>query len=102
MSVFFIKIGLISICPEQDVWHPVRGYVHLFTDDFQIYTGIALDDQFIMDVTNDKAVPKYLHSIAENITADGLGDILYELRTVGFDASPLFGRAHAFIGMIRR
>lgn len=76
MSVFFIKISLISICTEQDVRHPVRGSAHLFTDSFQINSGITFDDKLIMDVSDDKAVPECLHGIAENVVADGLDDIL--------------------------
>lgn len=83
---------------EQDIWHPVRGSAHLFTDDFPVNSGITFDDQFIMDVSDDEAVPEGLHSIAEDVAADGLDDILHELRSVGFDAFPLLSRAYTFIG----
>lgn len=97
MSVFFIKIGLITVGAEQDVRHPVRRLTHLFTDDLQVNHWITFNDQFIMDVSDDKAVPECLHSKAEDVTADGLNDVFYELRTVGFDTFPFFCRAHAFI-----
>ncbi len=97
MSIFFVKIGLISICSKQDVRHPVGGSAYLFTDSFQVNSGVAFNNQFVMNVLNDKAVPECLHSIAENVTADGLNDVFYELRTVGFDAFPFFCGAHAFI-----
>ena len=51
-----------------------------------------------MDVSDDEGVLEGFHSIAEYVAADGLDDILHELRTVGFDAFPLFCRANAFIG----
>ena len=88
MSVFFVKIGLVAVGTEQDVRHPVRRSAHLFADGFQIDTGIAFDDQFIMDMPDDKAVAEGLHGIAEDVAADGLDDVLHELRTVGFDAFP--------------
>lgn len=97
MSVFFIKIGLVSVSPEQNVRHPVRGSAHLFTDSFEISSGITFDDQFIMNMTDDEAVPKSLHSIAEDIATYGLNDIFYEFRSVGFNAFPLLCGADAFI-----
>ena len=83
MSVFLVKLCLISICPEQDARHPVRRPSHLFIDGFQVNAGVAFDDQFIMDMTDDETVPEGLHGIAEYIAADGLDNILHELRTGG-------------------
>lgn len=97
MSVFFIKIGFVAVSAEQDIRHPVREPSHLFADDFQINARIAFDNQFIMDMSDDETMPEGLHGIAEDVAADGLDDILHELRTVGFDAFPLLCRAHAFI-----
>ena len=51
-----------------------------------------------MDMTDDETVFEGLHGIAENVAADGLDDILHELRTVGFNAFPFLCRADAFIG----
>ena len=51
-----------------------------------------------MDVSDDEAVAERLHSITENVTANGLDDILHELWTVGFYAFPFLCRAHAFVG----
>ncbi len=82
MSVFFLKKGLISISTEQDIWHPFRGSAYLLTDDIQINIGAAFDDQFIMDMSDDEAVPESFHGVAEDISADGLHNILNELRTV--------------------
>ena len=80
MSVFFIKWRFIAVGSEQDVRHPVRRSSHLFADGFQIYTGITFDDQFIVDVSDDEAVPESFHGVAEDIAADGLDDIFHELR----------------------
>ena len=114
MSVFFIKIGFISIGAEQDIWHPVRGSAHLLTDYFQVNDGIAFDDQFVVDVTDYKAMPERFHSVAEDVTAEAMGkglhgigqditaysldDVLHEFWTVGFDAFPSFICADTFIG----
>ena len=47
MSIFFIKIGLVAVGTEQDVWHPVRGSARLLADDIQVNVGTAFDDQLI-------------------------------------------------------
>lgn len=51
-----------------------------------------------MDVSDDEGVLEGFHSIAEYVAADGLDDILHELRTVGFDAFPFLCGADSFIG----
>ena len=51
-----------------------------------------------MDVSDDEGVLEGFHSIAEYVAADGLDDILHELRPVGFNSFPFLGRANAFIG----
>ena len=58
MSVFFIKIGLVAVGAEQDVRHPVRRSAHLLTDHIQVNIRAAFDDQLIMNVTDDEAVPE--------------------------------------------
>ena len=90
MSVFFVKIGLIAVGAEQDVRHPVRRSAHLLTDHIQVNIRAAFDDQFVMNVTDDEAVPEGFYGVAEDVAADGLDDVLHELRTVGFDAFPFF------------
>ena len=62
-SILFIKLCFVSVGAEQDIRHPVRGSAHLFADGFQIYTRITFDDQFIVDVSDDKAVPKGFHNV---------------------------------------
>ena len=98
MSVFFVELCFVAVGAEQDVRHPFRGSAHLFADGFQINTGIAFDDQFIMDMPDDKALPEGLHGIAENVPADSLHDVFYELGTIGFDAIPLLCRSNTFVG----
>lgn len=98
MSVFFVESCLIPICPQQDIRHPVRGAAHLLTDGFQVNFGSAFNDQFIVDVPDNEAVPEGFHGVAENIPADGLDDIFHEFRPVGFDALPFLCGSHTFIG----
>ena len=88
MSVFLVKAGLVAIGTEQNVRHPDRGSAHLLTDHIQVNIRGAFDDQLIMNVTDDEAVPESLHGIAEDVAADGLNDVLHEFRTIGFDALP--------------
>ena len=98
MSVFFVKIGLVAIGAEQDVRQPFRRSAHLLTDHIQVNIRAAFDDQFVMNVTDDEAVPERFHGVTEDVPADGLDDVLHELRTVGFDTFPLFCGANSFIG----
>ena len=70
--IFLVKLRFISICPKQDVRHPVRRSSHLFADDIQINSRAAFDDKLIMNVTDDEAVPESLHGVAEDVAADGL------------------------------
>ena len=98
MSVFFIKAGLVAVGTEQNVRHPVWRSAHLLTDHIQVNIRTALDDQLIMNMTDDEAVPESLHGIAKDVAADGLNDVLHELRTVGFDAFPLLCRSDTFVG----
>ena len=48
-------------------------------------------------MTADTIIPQRSHSIAENIPADRLNDILHELRTVAFDALPFLRCTNALI-----
>ena len=86
MSVFFIKIGLVAVGAKQDVRHPVRRSAHLLTDHIQVNIKAAFDDQLIMNVTDDEAVSESFHGVTEDVAADGLDDVLHELRAIGFDA----------------
>lgn len=82
MSVFFIKLCFISIRSQQDIRHSFRESAHLFADSFQINAGAAFNDQFIMDMSDDKAVPEGFHGVAEDVPADGLNDIFHKFRPV--------------------
>ena len=70
MSVFFVKIVLVAVGAEKDVRHPVRRSAHLLTDHIQVNIRAAFDDQLIMNVTDDEAVPESLHGVAEDVAAD--------------------------------
>lgn len=98
MSVFFIKIGLVAVGAEQDGRHPVRRFAHLLTDHIQVNIRAAFDDQLIMNMTDDEAVPESLHGVTEDVAADSLDDVLHELRTVGFDAFPFLCGSDSLIG----
>ena len=98
MSVFFIKIGLVAVGTKQDVRHPIGGSSHLLANHTQVNVRAAFDDQLIMNVTDDKAVPECFHGVTEDVAADSLDDILHELRTIGFDTFPLLCGANSFIG----
>ncbi len=97
MSVFFVKIGFVAVGTEQDVRHPVRRSAHLLIDNIQVNIRAAFDDQLIMNMTDDEAVPESLHGVTEDVAADGLDDVLHELRTVGFDAFPFLCGSNTFI-----
>ena len=86
--ILFVKLCFVAVGTEQNVRHPFRRSAHLLTDHIQVDIRAALDDQFIMNMTDDKAVPECFHGIAEDVAADGLNDVLHELWTIGFDAFP--------------
>lgn len=98
MSVFFVKGCLVAVGAEKDVRHPVRGTPHLFTDCLQVSFRAAFDDQFVMDMADDETVGEGLHGMAKDIAADGLDDVLHELRTVAFYAFPFLCGTDAFVG----
>ena len=79
MSVFFIKFCLIPTRPQLDIRHPFRGAAHLFADSFQVNAGAAFNDQLIVDMSDDEAVPEGFHGVAEDIPADGLNDIFPQI-----------------------
>ena len=88
MSVFFIKAGFVAVGAEKDVRHPVRRSAHLLANHTQVNVRTTFDDQLIMNMTDDEAVPESFHGVTEDVAADGLDDVLHELRTIGFDAFP--------------
>ena len=96
--VFFIKTGFVAVGAEQDIQHPVRRSAHLLADRIQVNVRTAFDDQLIMNMTDDEAVPECFQGVTEDVAADGLDDILHELRTVGFDAFPLLCGSNSLIG----
>lgn len=98
MSVFFVKLCFVAVGAEQDIRHPFRRPSHLFADCFQINAGAAFDYKFIVDVSDDEAVPEVFHSVAEDVPADGLDDIFHKFRPVGFNAFPFLCGTYAFIG----
>ena len=67
MSVFFIEISLVTVGAEKDVRHPVRRSAHLLADYIQVNIRAAFDDQLIMDVPDDEAVPESFHGVAEDV-----------------------------------
>ena len=69
----------------------------MFTDCFQGDIHAGLDDQLVVDVTDDEAVAQGLHGICQDVPADGLHDVLHELRAVTLDPFPLLRAADALI-----
>lgn len=87
--IFFIKCCFISIGTKKQSVNPLLGSAHLFTDGIKVGIHRCFNDQFIVYMTNDKAVGESTHGMAEDITADCLYDIFYEFWTIGLDAFPL-------------
>ena len=88
--IFLIEFALETVGTEQEVVCPRRGSRHLLTHGNKGDTLVALDDEFVMDMSDNIHAPQRLHGIAENVATDRLRDILHELRAVGFDPRPLF------------
>ena len=70
MSVFFVEIGLVAVGAEQDIRHSVRRSAHLLADHIQVNIGAAFDDQLIMNMANDEAVPERFHGVTEDVAAE--------------------------------
>lgn len=70
-SVFFVKIGFVAVGAEKDVRHPVRRSAHLLANHTQVNVRTTFDDQLIMNMTDDEAVPESFHSVAKAVAADG-------------------------------
>ena len=96
--VFFIKICFVSIGAEYQTFGPRRRAGHLVADCGEVYVLAAFDDQLIMNVTDNEAVPERFYSVTEDVAADSLDDVFHELRTVGFDAFPFLCGSNAFVG----
>lgn len=95
--LFLIKAAFVSICPKKQSFDPRWSSAHLFTNGIQRNAGAAFDDEFIMDMTDDLAVPQPLHGIGKDVPADCLDDILHEFRAVTLNACPL-ACSNPFIG----
>lgn len=61
----------------------------MFTDRLQGYVLAGLDDQFIVDVTDDEALTQGLHGVGKDVPTDSLHDVFGELRTIRLDPGPL-------------
>ena len=92
-----IYLALISVCPKDQARNPIRRSAHLLTDCFQGYSPVAFDDQLIMHMTADEAMPQCFHGPGKDIPAYGLDDILDEFRSVAFYPAPLTG-GHTLVG----
>ena len=82
--IFFVKWRFISIASNLDIWHPVWRPTHDIADGFVIDILTTFDNEFIMDMTADKAVGEVTHGKTEKVPGDCLHDVLYEFRTVAF------------------
>ena len=96
--IFFVKWRFISIASNLDIWHPVWRPTHDIADGFVIDILTTFDNEFIMDMTADKAVGEVTHGKTEKVPGDCLHDVLYEFRTVAFDSFPFLSGADTFIG----
>ena len=60
-NLFFVKWRFISIASNLDIWHPVWRPTHDIADGFVIDILTTFDNEFIMDMTADKAVGEVTH-----------------------------------------
>lgn len=87
--LFLIKFAFIPVCPELDAGDPRRRPPHLLTNRVKRDVRAALDDQLVVDVPADKAVRERTHSVGEDVSGDGLYDVLDEFRAVTLDPGPV-------------
>ena len=98
LLILLIKFRLIPIRSQDKPRNPVRSSSHLLTDGVERYIRAALDDKFIVDMTDDKAVGECPDGMHQDISADCLDDVFNEFRTVGFNAFPLLRSTDTFVG----
>ena len=96
--LFLIEITFKTIGAKQESRCPRRGSRHLRTHSKKRDSLVTFDDEFIMDVRDNIHRSQRLHGVAENVTADGLRDVFYELRTVGFNPRPFFREIKTHVG----
>ena len=96
-SVLLVKCTFITIRPQDEPRDPGRGAAHLLADFLQGQVRIRFDDQLIVDVADDVAAGEGTHGIGEYVPAHCLGDVLYELGTVGLDPAPFLLGVQAHI-----
>lgn len=68
--IFFVKWRFISIASNLDIWHPVWRPTHDIADGFVIDILTTFDNEFIMDMTADKAVGEVTHSFFDGNALD--------------------------------
>ena len=93
-----IKPAFIPIGSELDAREPWRRPAHLLADRVEGYAGAAFYDQLVMHVPDDLAVAQGPHGVSQDVPADGLHDILDELRTVALDPGPVLCGINAHVG----
>ena len=96
--ILLIKTCLVSIGSQQQVRDPVWRSPHLFTDRIQRHIPAAFDNDLIVDMSYDEAAPEGIQGIAEDVPADGLGDVFHQLWAVGFNPGPVLLRVGPQIG----
>ena len=89
VSVLFIKITFVPIGTERQPLCPRWSFSHHIADFRYVRIYRTFDDKFIVNVTADTIIPQRSHSIAENIPADSLNNILHEFRAIALNALPL-------------
>ena len=64
LSVLLIKHAFIPVCPQQQARHPIGCLSHDIADLLHVCFLRDFDDEFIMDVPDDEAIPEILHGEA--------------------------------------
>ena len=83
------QTGIVPIGTEKKPGNPRRSPAHLLTHGIKGNSHSALNNQFIMHMTADKAMRQGSYRMSQNIPAYCLHDIFDKLWTVTFDALPL-------------
>ena len=93
-----IKPALVPIGPELDAREPRRRPAHLLTDRVERYTGATFYDQLVMHMPDDLAVAQGPHGVGQNVPANGLHDVLDELRAIALYPGPVLCGVDPHIG----
>ena len=83
-----VRPAHIPVRPELQAFDPIRSPAHYLADFLQFVSLSRLDDDLVMYMPDDPVALQAPHRLGQDVPADGLDDVLRELRSVGLQPFP--------------